>query len=158
MNNTRTVRLWLGNDEALYRTVQVLAGIALEDAAENETHGPTARNTACDDLAAGLRQLVEDSSPVAAGMWQDLIASALDSIDFDEIAKELLDDLELFAVFSSDDEDAVLFTEMDLAKEFLEEKLDNDNTMHAGLFMKLHGLEVGESIEIEGTTYTLEKA
>lgn len=152
---TKVVELWLDNDKKLNKQAQALAMEVLKHACDNESHAGTARSDAVEALASDIETLVCADMPCVKGVWGDLISHALQEVEWDDLARDLLSDKEIWMVFSSDDEDAMLFTEKDLAIEFLGEKLDDDNTMHAGLFLKLHGLDKGQTIDIDGVTYTL---
>lgn len=153
MSNTRTVDTWLNNDSQYYRPIQDEAQRLLDEACEAEEHGPTAKSEAAEALASFIETLVEASRPSAEGLWGELITDALRGVDFDEIARDWLADFQVFSVFSSTVEEAKLFTSLDEAKGYLEEKLDSDNTMHAGAFLKLAALQVGGSVDIDGVTY-----
>jgi hypothetical protein len=157
-DNTREVQLWLDNEEGSYREAVALAEEALQIACDNENHAPTARSNAVDALADDLRVLVGHSMPDVAGMWGSLIRSALNDIDFEELAKHYLDDLPIWSVFSSDAEDAELFTELDAAREHLWDKVDSDNTMMAGVLRAIETLDDGDKVDIEGTTYCLARS
>lgn len=152
MSSTRHVSLWLQNEEASYKYIEELATECLQQACDNESHATTARNDAADALALHIDGLVCESMPVAEGMWGDLISSALASVDFEEIARDWLADRQIFSVFSSDDEDAELFTEKDHAIQCLLDRVPEDCE---GLAAKIQNLEPGMTVSIEGTEYTL---
>lgn len=158
MTATRTVILWLDSEEPSYREAVSLANEALKQACDNESHARTARNDAVEALASNLEDFVCASMPCCKGLWGDLVSHALAAVDFEEVAKHYLEDLEIWAVHSSESEDADLFTSKEDARDHLAGMLDDDNTMHAGPFLKLTKLEAGESVEIDGVTYTLECA
>lgn len=153
MSNTRTVDTWPNNDSQYYHPIQQAAVNCLAEACEAEEHGPTAKSEAAGALASFIETLVEAGRPSAEGLWGELITDALRGVDFEEIARDWLADFQVYSVFSSTDEEAKLFTSLDEAKGYLEEKLDSDNTMHAGAFLKLAALQVGGSVDIDGVTY-----
>lgn len=153
MSNTRTVDTWLNSDSQYYHPIQRAAQELLEEACEAEEHGPTAKSEAAEALASFIRDKVTETMPAVKGLWGELLDDAFNGIDFEEIARDWLADFEVFSVFSSTDEEAKLFTSLDEAKGYLEEKLDSDNTMHAGAFLKLASLAVGGSVDIDGVTY-----
>lgn len=155
MSNTRTVDTWLNNDSQYYHPIQEAAQEFLDEACEAEEHGPTAKSAAAAKLAEFIEDQVEATRPSAEGLWGELLGDALRGCDFEEIARDWLADFQVYSVFSSTDEEAKLFTSLDEAKGHLEEKLNIDNTLHAGLFMKLGALAVGGSIDIDGVTYCL---
>lgn len=153
MSNTRTVDTWLNNDSQYYHPIQDAAQEFLDEACEAEEHGPTAKSAAAEKLAEFIEDRVEASRPSAEGLWGELITDAIRGVDFEEIARDWLADFQVYSVFSSTDEEAKLFTSLDEAKGYLEEKLDSGNTMHAGAFLKLASLVVGGSVDIDGVTY-----
>lgn len=93
---TNLVRLWLLNDEWLFRTSEELATEALEQAAEKEDTAVAARAQAIDTLKEGLHDLVRDQAPAVEGVWNDLINLALRSIDFEMLAEDWLFDRPLW--------------------------------------------------------------
>lgn len=154
---TRTVKLWLDNEEGSYREAVALANEALKHACDGESHALTARSDAAESLAREIEAMVCRSMPCANGLWGDLISHVLSEIDFEDAAMHYLDDLEIWAVFSSSSEEAELFTNKDDAVLSLEDKLDSDNTLHAGIFKTLAQLDDGGRVDIEGVTYCLVK-
>jgi hypothetical protein len=152
---TQCVAMWIANDSNIYHQAEALAIEALEQACDNESHAGSARSDAVDKLQSDIETLVCADMPSCKGIWGDLISCALQETDWEEIARDLLSDKEIWMVFSSDSEDAVLFTDKSAAIGFLEMKLDGDNTMHAAPFLRLASLDKGQTIDIEGTTYTL---
>jgi hypothetical protein len=152
---TRSIGLWLANDARLYRLCEAQAVDSLEVACDKESHAPSARNAAIEALALDIETIVNDGRPVVNGLWDGIIKDAMATVDWEELAKYFLSDKEIWMAFSSDAEDAVLFTDADAAREFLAEKLDPDNTMNAGQHLKIQALACGETVGIEGTTYTL---
>jgi hypothetical protein len=123
MTTTHKVLLWLNNEETLYRRCVSICEDALADKCLGETHAPSARMWATDVAALEIENLVCEDMPCMNGMWGDIISDAISNIDFEEIAKDFMDDLEVWSVFSSDSEEAALFTSLDAAKEYLLEKL-----------------------------------
>lgn len=155
MSNTREVSLWLNNDEGPYHACMAMAKDCLQRAVDNESHARSARNDAVEALASDIEEYVCASMPNVDGLWGSLIQSALQQIDFEEVAREFLEDEEIFSVFSTDAEDAELFTSIEDAREHLAGMLDDDNTLHAGLFLKLGELKPGETVSIDGVEYTV---
>lgn len=155
MSATHGVKLWLNNVEEDYRAVTAMAEDALQVACDNESHARTARNDAVEQLAADIETYVCATMPCCKGLWGDIVSAGLESIDFEEVAKDFLDDMPIWSVFSSDSEDAELFTDRDLARERLYDKVDSDSTMMAGVVLKIQGMDDGDKVDIEGTTYCL---
>ena len=77
MDATRTVRLWLANDEGLYFATQDMAR-----AADNVY-----------DLSVSLQAFVDDLMPeLPAGIASDLLTHALGEVEWQDLASELLED------------------------------------------------------------------
>lgn len=74
-NPTRTVHLWLANDEGLY--------LGAKEAAQGETGGSRF-------VTDAVREFVEDVVGLsdAGGLLADLLGDVLDDVDWDEIASE----------------------------------------------------------------------
>lgn len=155
MSVTSEVSLWLNNTEEDYRAIIEMARDQLQIACDNESHARTARNDAVEALAQDIEEYVCATMPCRDGMWGSIINSAISSIDFEEIATSFLEDEEIWSVFSSDAEDAELFTDKDAALECLLDKVDQDNTMMAGVLRKIQDMGDGDKVDIEGTTYCL---
>lgn len=155
MSNTRLVSLWLDNEESLYREVQSAAETALENACENETHATTARNEAVEELAVTLEEIVCRSMPCEKGLWGDLITSALQSVDFEDIARDALADLQIWGLYSSDSEDAQLFTSADAAREHLMAMCPESVDPEGEISSRIEEMQPGATVCIEGTEYTL---
>jgi hypothetical protein len=154
-DHTREVRLWLDNTESDYREAVALAEEALQQACDNESHAPSARSDAVDALSTDLRTMVSAGMPDLPGMWGSLLSSLLNDIDFDELAEHYLDDLLIWSVFSSDAEEAELFTDLDLARECLLEKLPPQ--ISDTLERRIQDLDDGGQVDIEGVTYQLSR-
>jgi len=72
---TWLVNVWIDNDHGLYEYCQEL----------KETQDVRA-------IAENLKQLIEDSKPDTPGLFSDLLESALDSVNWREIAENLLEE------------------------------------------------------------------
>ena len=155
MSNTRTVWLWLTSEEPSYRHIEAMAKECLEQACDNENHATTARNEAVERLAEIIEECVYESMPKTDGMWGELITSTLHSIDFEDIARDWLADFEIYSVFSSDDEDAELYTDLDLARKCLLEKVDPESDPDGAKACRIQDMHPGSMVSIEGTEYTL---
>lgn len=155
MSMTNTVRLWLLNDEALYRETQHLAQQALERAINGAEDAVSARSEAQDELVEALRLMVQEAAPVAQGMWQELISDVLNCVDFDNLAKDELDERPIYFVSGSDDSESELWLDDDEAKEWLASL--PSSTPHE-VQHEIAQMQAGGTIEIEGVRYTLCKA
>lgn len=155
MSATHAVKLWLNNVEEDYRAIVAMARDCLKIACDNESHARTARNDAIEALAGDIEFYLRATMPSCGGLWGDILCEGLQSIDFEEVATSFLEDEEIWSVFSSDAEDAELFTDKDLALECLLDKVDQDNTMMAGVILKIQGMGDGDNIDIDGVTYCL---
>lgn len=74
------VALWLDNDEFLYRGC-----VDLAETAKNTPH-PVAF------LTKSLQQYIRDLAPQLNGLFGDLLAASIESVDWEEIAYYLLDE------------------------------------------------------------------
>lgn len=153
MSITREVSLWLCNTESDYRAILAMARDQLQIACDNESHARTARNDAVEALAQDIEEYICATMPSCDGMWGSIINSAVQSIDFEEIATSFLEDEEIWSVFSSDEEEAELFTDKDLALECLLEKLPPKGGNQLG--QSIQSMGDGDKVDIEGTTYCL---
>ena len=76
---TRIAWVWIENDEGLYNAVNEQA----------HAEGQTA-----DALADYVRDLLTENGPsLGASVWADLLDLALESVDYQEIARDLLADV-----------------------------------------------------------------
>lgn len=88
---TWNVRLWLDNEEPLYRDVMAevreqIARINDEDEDDYE------RDDAEIQLAEWLESYVEEMHPEVSGMFSDLLQHAIGKVDWMEIAKAYIGD------------------------------------------------------------------
>lgn len=155
MSMTNTVRLWLLNDEALYRKTQDLAQQTLERAINGAEDAVSARSEAQDELSEALQDLVQSAAPVAQGMWQELIMDVLNCVGFDSLAKEELDERPIYFVSGSDDSESELWLDDDEAKEWLASL--PSSTPHE-VQHEIAQMQAGDTVEIEGVRYALCKA
>jgi hypothetical protein len=97
---TWCVNLWLSNDQGSYEYVNEMAREAHADATGDEVM--TRKEYAALQLADALKNLHEESMPeIPTGVYSDLLTSALGSVNWYEIAKSWIDDME----FDDDDQD-----------------------------------------------------
>lgn len=91
-HETWLVNLWLTNDEFNYRETESLAKKIWDRTVSNQYL--TRRELAGRELAKKIKEDIEEFMPDLAGMWSDLMRSALDSVDFDEIAANWLSEFD----------------------------------------------------------------
>ncbi len=92
---TWAVSLWLGNDHGSYQYWRDATQEEWEcaKAAPASAGRSTPRETASIALSQRLREEVEGGSPLAdATLYTDLLQSALDQVDWYEVADNLLED------------------------------------------------------------------
>jgi hypothetical protein len=77
---TWVVNLWLDNEEGSQRFCNEMAMEALDDSEGDVDRASPA-------MARTLRDHLEEGMPELAGLWQDLLRSAFDSVNWDEIAR-----------------------------------------------------------------------
>lgn len=76
---TRIAWVWIENDEGLYNAVN------------EQAH---AKGQTADALADYVRELLTENAPqLGASVWADLLDLALESVDYQEIARDLLADV-----------------------------------------------------------------
>ena len=96
---TWVVKLWIDNDQGLSNYVQELAQQA-KDAAPSSREVTqwhfTEEDTAKTFLADQIKEMVEEDNPLGseASLYSDLLNSALGTVDWQEIAENVLGDLE----------------------------------------------------------------
>lgn len=83
---TRNVKMWIDNEEGSYQFWQETAKECLNC---NED-----KDAAVYDLTERLKGEIEDNQPSLNGTYGDLLSAAISEVDFWEIAKAMIDDLE----------------------------------------------------------------
>lgn len=82
---TWAIALWMDNDRASYDQARGMARAALEAKSEREAQLR---------LADHLKGWWTDQEPdLGANVWSDLLTSALDEVNWDEIAKNLIEEV-----------------------------------------------------------------
>ena len=91
---TWVVNLWLGNDEVSYYTCRSLAERCFEEAVADEVLSRKER--ACYQLSNELKEMLEDGNPLAsaASVYADLLNASISEVNWQEIAKGYLEELE----------------------------------------------------------------
>ena len=100
---TWNVALWLGNEDDSFITEQTREFYA--NAKEPEDYNTREQETAY-RLAEWMKSYIEELNPLAddASMFSDLLQSALDDVNWNEIAEHYIDDLDK-TEFEDEDED-----------------------------------------------------
>ena len=94
---TWCVKLWIDNEEGSYHAIRETARTAIEEAREDDPDGGpllTYKERAARILARELEDIVRDlfDLPVE-GLAGDLCGSALSDVNWDEIAKDIVEDI-----------------------------------------------------------------
>jgi actin-like ATPase involved in cell morphogenesis len=153
---TRRVSLWFDNDESLYNAAVGDAAQTVANAltVNSERSASAVRSEAAEDLATCLRHILENTQPELAGVWQDIISSALSVIDFEDIAVGFVSEVELWELRSSDERDVpTTYEDKDLALTALT-ALRYPESAPEGF----QGFEVGQEVQVEGTVYVVVQA
>lgn len=84
---TWCINLWIDNDHGLY--------LERIDMAERCVHDASDKAEAVRELETMLKDWVEEMAPdLGASMWSDLLSAALSEVDWREIAKNTLADID----------------------------------------------------------------
>ena len=158
MDTTRTISLWLGNEEGTYREIKRLAEEALESAVEFSLFAENARKNAIGELSSRICGMVREAQPEAEGMWADLMSDAISAADFDKIAEDWLEDYDIYSVSAVGEQE--LFLDEDSARDYLVDKLDDKLgdpcEADEALAERIGNMEPGDTVEIKGKLYKLE--
>lgn len=82
---TWAVKLWIDNDYGAYQYWQEQTANVLDDYDEDGDNAWT-------ELAGHLQDYHEENAPGCDGVYADLMTSALDEVNWDEIAKSMIED------------------------------------------------------------------
>ena len=104
---TWCVKLWIDNEEGSYRYWQERAEEIRREARDNPRKSGvwTAEEEAKFTLEDALSDWVNENKPEAEGMYSDLLQSAIDAADYQEIAEAMLADLPEEEEEEEDDEE-----------------------------------------------------
>jgi hypothetical protein len=86
---TRTVSVWLANDEPLYHEAQARAREAVN---ENTDDDALDRDGAVADLAENLKDWIGELRPVRDGLFGELLNDALADVDWHDVADDFVED------------------------------------------------------------------
>ena len=140
---TWIVKLWLDNDQGSAEYWEEEAREAMQDVVEKDTSSADdLRNSAAYDLAGRLKDwhenYVEEGMPSSAGFLNDLINSALSEVNWEEIARHYVEEIDVYAAgwnmpgYMPDSEPA-MFLNFDDAqaslKESFERHYEDDETI-----------------------------
>jgi hypothetical protein len=91
---TWNCKLWLDNDEGTYHYMHEEAKRIYEEAEKTEYN--TKRESAIYNLSEFLKEYMEENNPIidSASMYTDILGAALRVINYYEIAKHYIDDIE----------------------------------------------------------------
>jgi hypothetical protein len=84
------VKLWIDNEEGDYRYWREATQEAIAAQDEDETPEERGRNAAY-ELSKRLKAEINESAPEMSGMFADLLNSAIQEVDFEEIASAMIE-------------------------------------------------------------------
>lgn len=125
---TWNVNLWLSNDGTdLTEDAERYVAEALDCNCGSDAE--TVRNTATDTLATYIQEMVEEMKPECSGFFADLLGAALERVNWQEIARHYVEDVELYSAGSNmpgymPDSEPALFTDFDDAQESIVDELE----------------------------------
>jgi len=90
---TWLVKLWLDNTANEHRYWLARTEEIARVAVANVFGSMTAERVAVYALQTELREAHEEAAPELEGVWADLLSSAMESVDWREIAESMLDEL-----------------------------------------------------------------
>lgn len=101
---TWIVKIWIDNDQGSYLYWQECANDVFENSKPDRTF--TRRERAKIYLADMLESEIKGNAPELTGTYADLLTAALSAVDWQEIAGELIDDIDIDFDELTEDEDA----------------------------------------------------
>ena len=153
---TWLVKLWLDNDQGAAEYWEEEAREAMQDVVEKDTFSADdLRNSAAYDLADRLKDwhenYVEEVMPSPAGFLNDLINSALSEVNWEEIARHYVEEIDVYVVGWNmpgymPDSDNALFLDFEGAQESLKESFEShaeedENTSEEQMVEILDGID-----------------
>ncbi len=91
---TWLVKLWLDNDEGDYSYWREAAEEIVNGSKEGEDATGDEKRDAAYSLAKRLEEEITEAAPEVKGLWSDLLSTALGSVDWQEIAEAMVEDLD----------------------------------------------------------------
>jgi hypothetical protein len=121
---TWLVNLWLTNEQGSDELVREWADELMQDAIDKGCDSDSARNDAAYELGERIKDMHEEMSPEVTGLFADLINAALGAVNWYEIGKHFIDDIDLYSAGWNmpgymPDNDPALFTDEDAALEYI---------------------------------------
>lgn len=91
---TWAVKLWMDNDESSYRHWKCKSRLAFRRGVADQHSTQSERATY--DLADQLKNEFEDNNPLAdtSNVFSDLLSAAISEVNWDEIARSMIEDLD----------------------------------------------------------------
>jgi hypothetical protein len=92
---TWNVKLWIDNDQGSHEHWQSRAEQLVKDETEEDRTDEEIRDAASDKLAAELKSSHEEGMPEVQGTYSDLLTAALGEVDWNEIAENMVSDIQI---------------------------------------------------------------
>jgi hypothetical protein len=126
---TWVVSLWLDNDQCSQEFWQEQARDAVQEAIDNDESDP--REEAISTIAQRLESEHDEGVPEVPGVFADLLNSALGRVEWRDIARNMIDEVEIFAAGWNTpgrmpDNPPALFTDCDSARLHISEAMDRE--------------------------------
>lgn len=91
---TWCVSLWIDNEESTYNWAREATREAIQDAKDNPSEYLKPKQNRIYLLSKRLEEAVSEWAPELEGMWADLMTSALQEVNWREIAEGLLGEVQ----------------------------------------------------------------
>lgn len=159
---TKTVQLWLANDQNLYDRATDAARDAFRELVESGEYGAGdiehLRRDAAEAIGGQISDLLSSLSPALKGVWGDLVSAVFEEIDFDELGEDFLDDsgylyLTVDGEPAQGDLNAIADSECDLCQA-LEDSLGELSDEDSSTLWKA---KTGEPFVVAGHVYTIKE-
>lgn len=162
---TWCVNLWLTNDQGSEEMLREWAQEAMQEAIDSEESDP--RDAAVSRLAEQLESWHDEQTPSVEGVFGDLLRASLQAVDWQEIATNHLQDIEIFSAgwnmpgcmpdsepalfIDSDDARMYISDEMDNARDSIEANLDDEDESEGDERKKVEALEDASAECLKGS-------
>jgi hypothetical protein len=120
---TWCVNLWIDNEQGTQEEWAENARECLKDADFD-------KDAALSNLADMLKDTIEDNAPILDGVFSDLLRAALGSVDWREIAQNMLSDIEVYSAgwnmpgYMPESEPAMFLDDSD-ARAYISDEMDS---------------------------------